>query len=678
MKALIQKELRENQNVAWLGLLIFSVLVLAVYLSSIAALAHLLDGSESVDFNVLQPLLSQNLLAEAPVFCAIFGVVLGWLQSRNEAHRDLWAFLIHRPVTRTEIFQGKTIAGLCLYAGGAGLPLAVLVAVARIPGHVAAPFEWAMALPLAAIFLTGVPWYFAGLLTGLRQARWYASRGFGLVLALLPSVCVFNLPEFWQALIPIVVAVAVLGTAVWGAYQSGGYYRGQPGIGRAALIVAMTAGCGGALYAGAGLLVNLILNPWSNPSYVNTVYAMTQDGSLYRMTTRINPQLSVEIVDLDGHPLLDPKTGQKMTLEEFRKHFGGGANIAAGREYQGNFLTEARFFNLWSTTDKALWYLDRHGNLNGYDARTRRYTGSLNPQGNPGSSRTEPFLRRTDSGNYFMSPERRLIATARVLYQVDFKARALQPVFSLTNEDEIRGFCGFVASMYYGDANDQTKSLFLASKRAVRLLDSEGQAVFAVPHPGSVEYPQVQVSFLHATNGSTANFAIWFWPDNEMNAKSGWKMPIHVVWIGPGQTVAKSADLPFLRMSAISSWPDELAGTLLPPFAHWMTDKNIYSPWNAVGFALALISAGIAWWLTRRYNFSIPAALGWTLFVFLLGIAGLLTLLCAQEWPAREPCPNCKKLRVVDRALCEHCQSPFSPPAKNGTEIFAPLASDSG
>jgi RNA polymerase subunit RPABC4/transcription elongation factor Spt4 len=44
-----------------------------------------------------------------------------------------------------------------------------------------------------------------------------------------------------------------------------------------------------------------------------------------------------------------------------------------------------------------------------------------------------------------------------------------------------------------------------------------------------------------------------------------------------------------------------------------------------------------------------------------------------QEWPARESCPNCKKLRVVDRDQCEHCGADFAPPEKNGTEIFEPL-----
>ena len=44
-----------------------------------------------------------------------------------------------------------------------------------------------------------------------------------------------------------------------------------------------------------------------------------------------------------------------------------------------------------------------------------------------------------------------------------------------------------------------------------------------------------------------------------------------------------------------------------------------------------------------------------------------------MEWHAREACPNCKKLRVVDHAQCEHCGAGFAPPEKTGTEVFAPL-----
>ena len=60
--------------------------------------------------------------------------MLGWLQVHNERRPDLWAFLIHRPMTRTGIFLGKVIAGLGLYALVVGLPLLGFIVWARLPG----------------------------------------------------------------------------------------------------------------------------------------------------------------------------------------------------------------------------------------------------------------------------------------------------------------------------------------------------------------------------------------------------------------------------------------------------------------------------------------------------------------------------------------------------------------
>jgi hypothetical protein len=585
--------------------------------------------------------------------------------------------LIHRPVTRAQIFRGKTIAGLCLYAFGAGLPLAILVAIVRWPGHVAAPFEWAMALPLLSIFLTGVGWYFAGLLTGLRQARWYATRGFGLGLAFIATLSAFNFSEFWQSLILIAIAVVILAAAVWGAYHSGGFYRGQPMAGRLALIVAMTAGCGIVLILAGSLLFALVLNPLSHPSYRYSYYQMTRSGAIYKATTTQDNAL-VEIVDLEGHPLLDPKTGQRMELKEFQKLLPYGGMVLTRfnqRTQNGNAIQNSgRFFTLINMTDKTIWYLDRHGKLIAYDGRTRKYAGTLSPRGSDGALSSEPFLTQPGPIGYYYNPYNdvswKLLATAKAVYQADFKARTVKPIFTLPNDDEIGGYADFP----FGYNDIQSNNSIITTRKTVCLLDSEGRSLFAVPYqPGYGDYPQVQISFLQPTNGAAANFAVWFHPDDAMNRKSGWKMPNHVLWVGPGQAVAKSADLPALRGPEVNSWPDKLGLALLPPPAHLMFDENLYSPWNALGFALAFISAGIGWSLVRRYDSSTKTIFGWTLFVFLLGIAGLLTLLCAQEWPVREACPNCGKLRAVDRELCEHCQSPFPPPARNGTEIFAPL-----
>src|ERR1017187_8185879 len=119
MKALIQKDLRENLKVAVIGLLIFSLLLIQAYQTCLATLTNLITRNMSGQMNALQPLLAHSLLIETTFFCGLFGAALGWLQTRNEAHRDLWAFLIHRPITRTGIFWGKTVAGLGLYLFGA-------------------------------------------------------------------------------------------------------------------------------------------------------------------------------------------------------------------------------------------------------------------------------------------------------------------------------------------------------------------------------------------------------------------------------------------------------------------------------------------------------------------------------------------------------------------------------
>jgi hypothetical protein len=674
MKTLIQKDLRENLKVALIGFAIFSLMLLGAYLSGIASLNALLAGNRYQQAtNALQPLLAPLLLQEAAFFCAIFGAALGWLQTRNEAHRDLWAFLIHRPVTRTEIFWGKSIAGLCLYFLGAGLPLVVLVLVARTPGHVAAPFEWAMVLPLFSFVLSGVAFYFAGMLTGLRQARWYGSRGFGLGLALAASFGALSVYEFWQYSILFAIVVVALAAAVWGCYETGGFYRGQPVIGRLATILAMAAGSGGVLFVVVGLLFVLVVNPLTQHPSVYSNYQMTREGVVYKVTSRDN--VITEIVDLDGHPLLDPKTGRTMERQEFQKHFSYGGSVSS--RFQGNQIRYGsglggNFFNLVQVTDKTLWYLDRHGKLTGYDGRTRRYIGSLDPHGLGGTSMSGPFLTQP---YYYYNPydetSPKTLATAKAVYQADFKARALKPIFAVTNDDEIGG-CMALRGMYGGGLEE---IMLVTTRKSIFVLDSDGHSMFKLPYqPGYSEYPQVAINRLDLMSGSTNSFAVWFYPDFQANQKMDWKLPLHVLWLSSEGAVSKSADLPVLRGPDFTPWPDKAVTALLPTAAHVTFDRKIYEPWNLLGLALGVVCAVIGWRLARRHNYSTGACFGWTVFIFLLGVVGLLAFLCVQEWAAREECPHCKKLRAVDREACEHCNSPFSPPEKNGTEIFGPLA----
>jgi hypothetical protein len=78
-------------------------------------------------------------------------------------------------------------------------------------------------------------------------------------------------------------------------------------------------------------------------------------------------------------------------------------------------------------------------------------------------------------------------------------------------------------------------------------------------------------------------------------------------------------------------------------------------------------------WLGARYRFPVKRQVVWAAFILFSGIPGLLAFVAVQEWPFREPCPQCRKLRTVDRNTCAHCGAEFAPPEKNGTEIFEPL-----
>jgi hypothetical protein len=677
MKTLIKKDLRENLVVAAIGLLVFALLLVQAFESSTSALDNLLLNSWSVQSVTLQPLLANTLVIESAFFCALFGAVLGWFQTRNEAHRDLWAFLIHRPVTRTEIFLGKTIAGLCLYGLGAGLPLAGLVLVARLPGHVAAPFEWPMALPLVELFLGGVAGYFAGQLTGLRQARWYVSRGWGLGLAIFALISVFGYEDCWKSWATLALAIGVLALAAWGAYQSGGLYDGQPLPAKWGLIAALTVGCVLVMYAVVGLLVVLFLSPLTRTPYAYSSYVMTRDGTIYKTTSHGGKTDTIE--DLAGHPLTDPKTGRKLEYKEFQPRLAYGPSIfnRFGAKSIGNPLRNgAAFFTLWSISDKTLWYLDRHGKLVGFDGRTRKYVGAIEAPG-------DPFLPGGNYGYYYSAyndTPRNFIPTATTVYRVDFEERSLKPVLTLTN-DEIGGYESQQQNYGTIETPDSVfigQDFFFSTRQAVYFLDKTGNVVFKTPYgPGFAQYPRVVLSQLKSKESMTNRFAVWFYPDYEQNSHAGWKLPVQVEWLGTnGLGVIKTMDLPTLYHDSPPDWSDKLAEVFVAPAAalpemayrHFQHESAGYP--HREGLPLAVLSAIATWLLVRRYHFPTAAAAGWTVFALLFGLFGLLVLICAQEWPARETCPSCQRRRMVNRENCEHCAAPFPPPERNGTEIF--------
>lgn len=655
MKALIQKELRENLKFAVPGFLILSALLFQVY-------SH--TGN--------QPLVNSNFLGLVELVCNLFGLLLGWFQVYPERNRDLWAFLIHRPLTQTQIFMAKAIAGSTIYFVAMGLPLLVLAVVASRPGQFASPFEWAMVLPLAGSFLFGLVWYFAGLLTGLRQARWYASRGLILVAALciymLANIKPAGLPGFWQERVMIVAGIILMAAATWGAFQSCGTDTGQPAWGRRALVLSLTMGL-----AFIGLLsqplFEVLLHGSARPD--SSYFQITRDGVICKINEKADGRS--EILDLSGSPVPDPKTGREVSLADFDRlaapiyplnvDFGDKSEVRPAL-----LRPDARFYSPCKTVDRIRWYWTRAGNLVGYDTTTRRLAGTIEPSETLAAD--AHFLRSqangtTESENAKQKYSPVILATPRHVWSVDLEERKSHILFTAADGDLIGG------ARRIGD-----EGFLVVTRKLIEMVDLDGKPVWKTTYK-SVNPDALWVRLSRLADAQ--KYAVWVMPfvvENRSNEGERWTHGrVLFVSTESGLTSETSLPTPKRRFAGVSYWLSALLVSPVPLFYFLMGWKGAWLILllSKISFGMAVVCALLGWWLGRRYHFSTATQIKWAIYHLLAGLPGFIAFLSVQEWPAREACPHCGKLRVVGRSECEHCGEAFAPARKDGTEIFEEL-----
>jgi hypothetical protein len=233
MRALIWKEVREQVKWAMLWLI-------AIGLACGAALSAV-----SVrDWDNVSLLCSRLFYAVMLFGATLGGLLLGLLQTLPEARPGRWAFLMHRPLARPRIFGAKVCGGLLLFVPAMGLPLLGSAIWVATPGNVAAPFDARSVLPGIGAILTGIMFYFAGLLVGLRPARWWCSRGVPLVTAAAIAFVGVAVTEFWQAVLVNAVGIVLLAVCAAGCFLTNGEYRPLPRAAKLALGVTLFAGIG--------------------------------------------------------------------------------------------------------------------------------------------------------------------------------------------------------------------------------------------------------------------------------------------------------------------------------------------------------------------------------------------------------------------------------------------------
>jgi hypothetical protein len=608
------------------------------------------------------------------------GLAFGVAQTVVENRGDKWGFLAHRPIERAGLFWGKATAGILLYSGSTGLPVVAALIWVAAPGYLPIPFDWRMALPAIANLLCGLVFYFAGFLTGMRDARWYASRALGIGAAFCCLVLqTTSAATFWQAIAMSVAGLFILGTAAWGTFVGSGQYGSQPRIGRIA--TALSIGLGITL---VGILVAAMnldrFGTFELPQASRTTFGQVTSDGVFVKVTRENNEI-VEISDPDGRPLERYRNsiGYKLPLDGIVT-----ALISPAMQSAPSFRSINGMYSLVRRAgyvDPVSWHYVHHlGLLAAYDIQTRKRVGWLGPDGFSSSdTRPRPFAGRMKKQTASRNSELLLVFEDAV-YRANLDSRRVEKAFQSNAGEEVLD-AGSSRADTSARANFKDMAEFDVISTSQRLIVQQpgGTILLEAPqHTMAPEQAQVQVvrpllapgspTFLKYShllppykptqvsqfNGSGIQVNSWTLPPANSWLATPLPRVVFLAAITPpiGQTVFETVSQR-LQIATPLSGPHEavrLVVTMLSAFA----------------FAAAAFLQG------RRHAFPPGQLAIWIAISLMLGPLGYLLMLALIEWPARESCPACSRKRVVNREHCEHCGEPFASPPQDGTEIFEP------
>jgi hypothetical protein len=709
VRAILWKELRENAK--W------------------AAIALIPTGATAgVGIQHDETLLLSGWTAAAVAFC------FGLLQTMLEVRQNQWAFLIHRAVSPSRIWLGKSIVGQCLYLLVTGGPLLVVAVTYSVAGIERMPWHWTMVIPRVALIIAGAGFYWGGMLVAVRLARWYGSRVLPLAL---PAVCQL-LAAYWLTsvnpfgslgLLAIILSCnAVMAVAAWGSFVNSGETRGQPKAGAIALGASLFTALSAIAWTGFGVSFGI-----AESLYVRTLmlgerretssYRVDQHGHVWQFRwgrspwDKQPPVLSATSTE-DPSRTLSPAeidaTWKEAPLHHFRYR----------RQFFGQF---APMMQYWYAESAPLqWhFLPAYGLFVGYRmdrderglalTRLARWAG---PDGfTPADERPAARFGRNLGITWNYQWDREELATGSVrwnqqilafedgVYEIDFVRESVRRLHAAPGDDSIRdvsvAFSDGGAELAIGHVRTlrffRTEQQVLGSMTSYVLHDKERKEVELTTYvpteiartitlPGDAAcFPGYRVAWLPDRNV----YEFLFEPDLPPPLDF-----TRVVEMKSDGTVLSRRDLPDPDVSGVavaacdlfaSLTPLGVAAPLLaldatrqrafgtgpPVLARMVSDKTGRSQSLLLILLLSASASGcVTFALAKRRGLIGRPRMVWSVVSALLGPSGVLLFITLCERPARVTCPACNQPRVVTRERCEHCSAPPAQPALTGTEIL--------
>ncbi|MBN8711157.1 MAG: hypothetical protein BGO12_01210 [Verrucomicrobia bacterium 61-8] len=666
MKALFWKEFRENLK--------WAILAMGIIIAAMAySLRYNPNEFYSFQREVWQGLQSSQFLMVTVFGFPVVGLALGFLQILTELRRDQWAFLVHRPVTRKQVFWGKAIPGGILYLLATGIPLAGTAWWLATPGNMPAPFDIRQLLPGTVDLLTGLCFYFAALLSGIIQGPWYGRRALPLVATCFAATCakVYSFPMATSGVALVLICILLAAAATHGA---AGIFRRTSGIGRAALVLTY-------LFA-INVLLGWFWVGWDivfpGKPYSYKDYALFKTGEVVVTTREANWYKNV--VTLDGREIKPEKSSF-----DWQDFLNASYLYLKPYTYYSNYRETQRLFNQIYTNSSSpyLWYYVRSvGSFQAFSMIGKSCHGFLGPDGfapenDPAKAGSFQLLRSSYGTDD-------IVATEDGVYLPDLNAETIKKIFSLGPDEKMRS----ATIIYNRSNNDAPKDYAIATSRFIYILPHDGPRIQI---PISVDPEKFQGLELYRTSeGYTLIYSTW-WGDGKIGPE--------LVKVSPQGAIVSQTSLPQLRQTYERTWRMWVSDALNPLGARLWNQANIWAfhglgfsdstpiwTWKAkdrnkaliywmVATIVGLVCAGAVQVPLRRTEFK-GQRLGWTLFVFFFSLGGLLAFWIANDWPRRIACPACGRKRSVERETCEHCGAGWPAPKQDGTEIWEGLTEE--
>ncbi|HVT79419.1 MAG TPA: hypothetical protein VHM90_02080 [Phycisphaerae bacterium] len=626
--------------------------------------------------------LSELFLGATVLVGPLAGLIVGFVQFIVEARPARYGLLIHRPASRSAIFAAKTIIGIAAYLLAMLVPLWLALMWASNPANLPLPFTWNMALAPVADVLSGIPFYFAGVLVAQRaDARWYGSRLVpvaGLVLAVLGNVAA---PHFGWSVLWTMVAAIVTCIAARAYFIAAGQYErvarhARPALGLLLVLGVLTAGA-----AAVGLLDEMTRRPVS-ATWASEIGYLRENGRPV-IHDRYGGGGSLE---LDGKPIAE---GKRPLLVSSVESLDTAHSLQFNRQIHGTYS----YFMYEGVSPTEQWYRAMPaggGNyLVGFDTRQRIRLGAVGASGfAPGAAvPATPFetpmlvigglMARTDPKKPGQWGTSALITAGDSAWRF-FDSHSLLKVFTTAQHEPIIAAGRLNVSDVEQTRSDEHYSVLQTIREVIVLTDDD--AVF-------LRYPVPELEKYNVRTlgvATTGQKILQFDPHTDLrgatpprfaayfNADGSFDHKVDLPWTGskyetPAASFVETVATPLVPAGAVGlmsaiTW---LTGESMPP------DAGVIVPWSVAGGCL---SAAMAAWLARRGREGWGVALAWGAVGLVAGVGGVVAMLAQRGVPRMVACPGCGRRRPVASERCGACGAAFTGPAANGSEIFGARA----